>query len=157
MTRPNSVKHHKSHERDAPAPVASDSFKTVCNGVNWEWPVAIRGRKMLPTTRFSNLRRFTRIAQCVTAVARLCKSITPNADCYFLLLKCCQSEKRKIDSIAAVRKPLAALAKTGLYLAGPSFAAGIAPSTVSYASHPRKVLRISPGRDSRCLIVLPAR
>jgi hypothetical protein len=94
MTRPNSVKHHKSHERDAPAPVASDSFKTVCNGVNWEWPVAIRGRKMLPTTRFSNLRRFTRIAQCVTAVARLCKSITPNADCYFLLLKCCQSEKK---------------------------------------------------------------
>jgi hypothetical protein len=94
---------------------------------------------MLPTTRFSNLRRFTRIAQCVTAVARLCKSITPNADCYFLLLKCCQSEKRKIDSIAAVRKPLAALAKTGLYLAGPSFAAGIAPSTVSYASHPKGV------------------
>ena len=31
---------------------------------------------MLPTTEFSNLRRFTRIAECVMAVARPCKSIT---------------------------------------------------------------------------------
>jgi hypothetical protein len=62
---------------------------------------------MLPTTKFSNLRRFTRIAQCATGVARPCKSITFNSDCYFLSLKCYKSEKRKIDSIAAVRKPLA--------------------------------------------------
>jgi hypothetical protein len=48
---------------------------------------------MLPTTRFSNLRRFTRIAQ------------------FYRVL----------------------------------------------ASYPGKVLRISPGRDSRCFIVLPAR
>jgi hypothetical protein len=88
---------------------------------------------MLPTTRFSSLRRFTRIARCVTAVARPCTSITLNSDCYSLGLKCCRRQKRKIDSIAAVRKLLAALAKSS------------------------QVLRISPGRDSRCLIVLPAR
>ena len=52
---------------------------------------------MLPTTGFSNLRRFTRIAE------------------------------------------------------GQSFAADIAQSTVSYASHPGMVCRISRGRDSRCL------
>jgi hypothetical protein len=106
---------------------------------------------MLPTTEFSNLRRFTRIAECVMAVARPRKSITLNSDCYLLSLKCCKSEKRKMDSVAAVRKLLGALAKSSLYLAGQSFAADIAQSTVSYASHPRKVLRISRGRNSRCL------
>jgi hypothetical protein len=76
---------------------------------------------MLPATEFSNLRRFTRIAECVMAVARPCKSITLNSDCYLLSLKCCKSEKRKMDSIAAVRKLLGALAKSSLYLAGQSF------------------------------------
>jgi hypothetical protein len=106
---------------------------------------------MLPTTEFSDLRRFTRVAECVMAVTRPCRSITLNSDCYLLSLKCCESEKRKMDSIAAVRKLLGALARSSLYLAGRSLAADIAQSIVSYASHPRKVLRISRGRDSRCL------
>jgi hypothetical protein len=34
----------------------------------------IRGRTLLPTTEFSRLRRFTRIAECVMAVTSPCKS-----------------------------------------------------------------------------------
>jgi hypothetical protein len=105
---------------------------------------------MLPTNEFSNLRRFTRIAECVMAVAPPCKSITLNSDCY-VLSKCCKRKKRKMDSIAVVRKLLGVLAKSSLYLAGQSVVADIVQSTVSYASHPRKALRISRGRDSRCL------
>ena len=35
---------------------------------------------MLPTTGFSNLGRFIRIAECVMTVARPCKSIPPLAE-----------------------------------------------------------------------------
>ena len=88
---------------------------------------------MLPTNEFSNLRRFTRIAECVMAVAPPCKSITLNPDCYLLSLKCCKIEKRRMDSIRAVRKLRGALAKSSLHLAGQSFAADTAQSTVSYS------------------------
>jgi hypothetical protein len=98
---------------------------------------------MLPTTEFSNLRRSTTIAECVMAVAPPCKSITLNPDCYLLSLKCCKAEKRKMDSIAAARK-LCTWLVSRLLSTSPK-------STVPYASHPRKLLRISPGRDSRCL------
>ena len=57
---------------------------------------------MLQTTQFSNLRRFTRIAECVMAVAPPCESITLNSDCY-LLSKCCKREKRKMDSMRAIQ------------------------------------------------------
>ena len=114
--------------------------------------VAIRGRKLLPTTEFPTCAGSPEL-QSVMAVAHPCNSITLNSDCYLLSLKCCKSEKRKMDSIAAVRKLLGALAKSSLFLADQSFAAEIAQSAVSLwaasAGAPKQLTKTKTDGDSR--------